>query len=927
VKGKGLQTQENKQTDKGVNLIRLLCSCGKRVKVSPKFAGKQGKCPRCGKAVQIPSKDVLDRKYNEFRNKNDEQDIFEIPSLPELKQVSLEEPTKKKSILQLTEQEALETTGELQEIFDDLERDLQVPSDIVASGLPVFSNFIIDDEDTYIPPSQSSSDIGSHRTILPTQKNIKSDFKLPPIDEDVKNLSFESKNIKDQENILNDVPLDNFHDEFMDSEEFEDFGVFSKPSPNISFDEDEFDDLPSPLSTSEDELDDLPSPLSTSEDELDDLPSPLSTSEDGLDDLPSPLSTSEDELDEVESLPNPEEDTFDDLISSLPSSEDELDEVKALPSPEDALDAIESLPSPEDALDALDAVESLPSSENELDDFPSPESVPKVDSEDEFDIDSFESPEIVMKPLEELEGAPVAEPVNGDIEDFDKILMNTDDQEDSFDEMAESAVIADEHISEDLNIPLAEESFDDEMLQTVSLEQASEFPQAVSLDQEDDLPQAVSLEQDDEVPQAVSLEQENVAELQIPVSHIEEVDSHGFMHSSSDIFPLSEDRQGFIDKQEQEFIEKLEEYEDQLRQSESMEAISFERKATKEMKADIEHIVVHLPENVGENVLEGYKSLQNFNFEEALQYLSACIFSGEDMSVAYYLRGVVYIRKKLWHAALEDLENARATGYPEIEIEETINQVTYQIALEYRNMGAYGEALLYLDKIESRNINQEKGRIYWMRAKSYLRVEAWVAALHDLEEAILHNYARPEVFEARGQIYLQQKDYESAMHNFSAAITHGTKNANLYYLRAQAYFFCSDLENAYNDIQKAKELQPQNAEFFDLEGLILNQKKMYKESEEAFEKALELDPSSVHHFNRALAYMRRERYDKAIDDFSMVLFQNPLDVAAYFQRAICYQEKKNPNLALARQDFQKVEELTKKSLYRTQNNQSGKEIL
>ena len=89
------------------------------------------------------------------------------------------------------------------------------------------------------------------------------------------------------------------------------------------------------------------------------------------------------------------------------------------------------MPIPEDALDALDAVESLPSSENELDDFPSPESVPKVDSEDEFDIDSFESPEIVMKPLEELEGAPVAEPVNGDIEDFDKILMNTDDQEDS----------------------------------------------------------------------------------------------------------------------------------------------------------------------------------------------------------------------------------------------------------------------------------------------------------------------------------------------------------------------------------------------------------------------------------------------------------------------------------------------------------------
>lgn len=34
--------------------IRFLCECGKSLKVSVSFAGKNGKCPRCAKRVQIP---------------------------------------------------------------------------------------------------------------------------------------------------------------------------------------------------------------------------------------------------------------------------------------------------------------------------------------------------------------------------------------------------------------------------------------------------------------------------------------------------------------------------------------------------------------------------------------------------------------------------------------------------------------------------------------------------------------------------------------------------------------------------------------------------------------------------------------------------------------------------------------------------------
>jgi len=36
-------------------IIRFTCSCGKMVKVSAKYAGKTGKCPRCGNKVIIPA--------------------------------------------------------------------------------------------------------------------------------------------------------------------------------------------------------------------------------------------------------------------------------------------------------------------------------------------------------------------------------------------------------------------------------------------------------------------------------------------------------------------------------------------------------------------------------------------------------------------------------------------------------------------------------------------------------------------------------------------------------------------------------------------------------------------------------------------------------------------------------------------------------
>src|SRR5437588_9164085 len=44
--------------------IRVTCECGKELRVKDEYAGKRGKCPSCGKILQIPQPeaDVFDLK-------------------------------------------------------------------------------------------------------------------------------------------------------------------------------------------------------------------------------------------------------------------------------------------------------------------------------------------------------------------------------------------------------------------------------------------------------------------------------------------------------------------------------------------------------------------------------------------------------------------------------------------------------------------------------------------------------------------------------------------------------------------------------------------------------------------------------------------------------------------------------------------------
>ncbi len=732
-----------KSDQKEIGLIRLLCTCGKRVKVSPEFAGKVGKCPKCGNPVQIPPLEVIEKKMNEMKGKEEENDIFEFPSLPELKQLSLggdEDPSskdRKRPVLQLGTPDILETTGDLEAYFHD-DQNIAIPQPVQTPA-----------------PVKNIPGMGTvkGKPIPPKEEKIKNDFSDENIFEPL-----EEKNIQDiytkEENIFEPIQ--------------EEVNLFE---------------------------------------------------------------TNDVQLQQEISFENQEEN----FINT--NREESFDNAVSVEEVEGSFDNAVSVEEVEGSFDNAVSVEEV---------------------EGSFD-----------------NAVPIEEP--GDFVEAITVEQTTESNS------LAQAIFIDDGLVEAMEIK--ENHF--------SAPHINEF-----LSEEDGLKE----------DQVEAMEAEFIEEISAEEAMEEEAIHIGDSPESEKQYELEE-------------IEEIAETD-----------ITFDTKQTiqspkKEFKVNLE-IDLSREMKGGENLQLAKIALENSNFEEAMYHLAICISAGEDIGAAYYLRAVLYIRKKIWQMAIEDLENAREFAYDEANLEDLLNQVYFQLATEYRNIGAYGEALNYLDKIVGCNIFNEKGKVYWIRAKYLIRVGALEASLRDLEEAILNEYLKPEVFETRGNIYLEQKDYESAIHNFSSSISRGGKNASLYKSRSEAYFFLKDFDAALSDIQYAQQLSPDDSCLYDLEGLILNEKNMQQEADIAFEKSLGLDPNNSHHyFNRALCYMRRGRYDRAIEDITKVIQSNPKDQFAYLKRAICYQEKSNPNLALARQDVKKVEELDQSSLYRSNKINLGKEIL
>jgi tetratricopeptide (TPR) repeat protein len=231
----------------------------------------------------------------------------------------------------------------------------------------------------------------------------------------------------------------------------------------------------------------------------------------------------------------------------------------------------------------------------------------------------------------------------------------------------------------------------------------------------------------------------------------------------------------------------------------------------------------------------------------------------------------------------------------------------------------------------------------WLeRANSKRYIEDFEGSLADYDEAIRLNPQHTDARYWKGQVYENLNDYEKAAQTFSEALEISPGNIDTLKSRSHCYIKTRQYDNAKNDYR---------AGIISLFGL-LNQDKQtdmmqkgneafksekYDEAMDFFEKAIKNDPGNkLAVFNHSLTLILLNSYDKAasilskiqwpdiyldhlininsakvflsgmrfvayskiIDEFTLLIKNNPSDVSAYLKRGEAYQNLFYPAICL-----------------------------
>jgi tetratricopeptide (TPR) repeat protein len=276
----------------------------------------------------------------------------------------------------------------------------------------------------------------------------------------------------------------------------------------------------------------------------------------------------------------------------------------------------------------------------------------------------------------------------------------------------------------------------------------------------------------------------------------------------------------------------------------------------------------------------------------------------------------------------------------------------------YDNKGDYDRAIA--DYGEAIRLHPQFALAYSNRGIVYNRKGNYDRAFADFGEAIRLNPKLPNAYAGRGWAYHGKGDFDRAFADFDEAIRLDPKFPKTYNPRGLAYHSIGELDRAIVDFDEAVRLDPKYAEAYGNRGLVYASKRDYARAIADYDQALTLDPSlvdarqnrqlaqtaiatqavqtadraddarpdfddtnrtlraadnhsetisvnpqnAVEFRNRGLAYLRKGRFDPAIEDFSEAILLNPLYTSAYFSRGVAYKQKGEHDRAIA--DFNEV---------------------
>lgn len=268
--------------------------------------------------------------------------------------------------------------------------------------------------------------------------------------------------------------------------------------------------------------------------------------------------------------------------------------------------------------------------------------------------------------------------------------------------------------------------------------------------------------------------------------------------------------------------------------------------------------------------------------------------------------------------------------------QEDIDFTEYRMAMKYKRLGEYEEAIQYFDAFIF--AYPEFPKAYYFRGYTHYYLEDYKAALKDFLQQCESDVRNPEAFYSAAKVYNKIGKYEEAIEYYSAAIALDPFHAYALNDRGMSYCKLNNFDGAIQDFHKAVLADSTlaiaynnlgTARYFN-QDVEIPSKRDLLDAHKWFSKAIHFDNTSfLGYVNRAIMNYFLEDYTAAAADLMKATSLDPTEPTCYFYFGMVYTKQKefgkalnsyqraldlNPNLKFAYEEMGNLERI-KKSYY------------
>lgn len=167
--------------------------------------------------------------------------------------------------------------------------------------------------------------------------------------------------------------------------------------------------------------------------------------------------------------------------------------------------------------------------------------------------------------------------------------------------------------------------------------------------------------------------------------------------------------------------------------------------------------------------------------------------------------------------------------------------------------------------------------------------------LEEINQDILKNERKPDLYNKRAQYYLREREFDKALKDINKAITLDDKNPDYYLTLSDIQLLLGQTDNCLTALNRAAALDPDNQEARLKMAQLFLILRNYPATFRVLNELLLLDDYNPRaYFLRAIAYLEKGDTAKAVDDLMNAVSQDQQYVEAYMQLGELYSFRNDP---------------------------------